>query len=485
MSRMLLLCTLILALGSALPADNPPAKGEAPTKTIIALNVSAMAEPRPALRYTLLPELKDMQPGNPIMAYSKCFGEQHNFYRQKSAIEDREKWQKMPLKDLLLEKATRNYGGYSLRLADYAARLDTPDWQILLKVKSEGIDLLLPDIQQLRELSGALKVRFRVEVAEKRFDTAIGTAQTFFALSRHLGEHPTLIGDLVGLAIANVGIGPLEEMLQQPGCPNLYWALTDLPRPFIDLRKGMQGERTMLEKEFALFDSETPIDEAKTLRILKRFDRIMASAQLEEGLAAPAPPAKTKCGGGVVEDEPVKELPSTVIRARAKDAAVVAAARKRLIAGGLSNDKMKALPAIQILLLDEKLTYEFQRDELMKWTNAPWFNADVAIRKLRKGDGYFEPLVPATIKVLRARTRLDQRIALLRHVEAIRLYAAANGGKLPAELTDIKVPLPNDPFTDNIFHYRVEGKKAILHGNAPHGMEQNPGFNIVYHITIR
>ena len=78
------------------------------------------------------------------------------------------------------------------------------------------------------------------------------------ALSRHLGEHPTLIADLVGIALATIAIGPLEEMLQQPGCPNLYWALTDLPTPFIDLRKGMRGERAFLTKDFALFDRVTP-----------------------------------------------------------------------------------------------------------------------------------------------------------------------------------------------------------------------------------
>ena len=37
-----------------------------------------------------------------------------------------------------------------------------------------------------------------------------------------MGEHPTLLGNLVGIAIANLAIAPLEELLEQPGCPNLY-----------------------------------------------------------------------------------------------------------------------------------------------------------------------------------------------------------------------------------------------------------------------
>ena len=94
-------------------------------------------------------------------------------------------------------------------------------------------------------LAGALKVRFRAEVALGRFDDAIRTAKTMFAMSRHLGEHPTLIGNLVGIVVANAAIGPLEEMLEQPGCPNLYWALTNLPHPLVPLDKGMEGERVM------------------------------------------------------------------------------------------------------------------------------------------------------------------------------------------------------------------------------------------------
>ena len=34
-------------------------------------------------------------------------------------------------------------------------------------------------------------------------------------------------------------------MLEQPGCPNLYWALTNLPDPLVPLDKGMDGERVM------------------------------------------------------------------------------------------------------------------------------------------------------------------------------------------------------------------------------------------------
>ncbi len=144
--------------------------------------------------------------------------EQQAFLFDKEALRRREELLAMPLKELPAQDM-QEYGRSALSRADWAARLDNPDWQILLKLKTDGISLLLPDVQQLRGLARALQVRFRSEVALGRFDDAIRTAKTMFAMSRHLSEHPTLIGNLVGIAIASITIAPLEEMLKQPGLP--------------------------------------------------------------------------------------------------------------------------------------------------------------------------------------------------------------------------------------------------------------------------
>ncbi len=135
-----------------------------------------------------------------------------------------------------------------------------PDWQILEKLKTDGFYLLLPDVQQMRALARRSPVRFRAEVALGRFDDAIRTAQTMFAMSRHLGEHPTLIGDLVGIAIAAIAIGPARGDARPARLPNLYWALTNLPVPLVSLRTGIEGERTIVLAEFRDLDRR-PSDE--------------------------------------------------------------------------------------------------------------------------------------------------------------------------------------------------------------------------------
>jgi hypothetical protein len=94
-------------------------------------------------------------------------------------------------------------------------------------------------------------------------------------------------------------------------------------------------------------------------------------------------------------------------------------------------------------------------------------------------------LVTAVIKVKRAQARIDQRIALLRHVEALRMYAADNDGKLPTKLDEVKVPLPVDPVTGKPFLYEVSGGTALIKGSPPKGEEQNAAYNVRYAVTIK
>ena len=88
-------------------------------------------------------------------------------------------------------------------------------------------------------------------------------------------------------------------------------------------------------------------------------------------------------------------------------------------------------------------------------------------------------------KVRLAQGRLEQRIALLRHVEALRIFAAENGGKLPTKLEEIKLPLPVDPYTGKPFRYAKVGETAHLRGSPPIGQQDVPAFNLHYEITIR
>ena len=91
-------------------------------ETLIRLSVMpAPRSLRPAwLRYLLLPELKEMNPGNPIQDYLKCFMAQEKFFFDKEAYGRREKLLVMPLKQLPAGEL-RDYGSSALVQADWAA----------------------------------------------------------------------------------------------------------------------------------------------------------------------------------------------------------------------------------------------------------------------------------------------------------------------------------------------------------------------------
>jgi hypothetical protein len=75
--------------------------------------------------------------------------------------------------------------------------------------------------------------------------------------------------------------------------------------------------------------------------------------------------------------------------------------------------------------------------------------------------------------------RVDRLLAALTAVEAVRSYAAANGGRLPATLADITdTPVLDNPETGKPFEYSVQGDTATLSG-------AEVGLPLKYTIRIR
>jgi hypothetical protein len=459
--------TLFCLLAAVVALGQPCLAGETATNSemVIRLKVRATAAPKPALRYRLLPELREMNPGNPIQHYLKCMMEHKRFFFSEGAFQHREKLLAMPLKELPAHDLD-DYGRYALSQADWAARLDAPDWQILLKLKADGIELLLPEVQQIRSLARALAVRLRAEIAQARFDDATRTMKTMFAIARHLGGHPTLIGNLVGMAIASLAMTPLEEMLEQPGCPNLYWALTNLPNPMIPLDKGMEGERVMHEWVFRDLNESAPMSKDRLDQFIADTNRLLELAQ----------------------ESPKKPGIREWLDARTKDVVIVSAACKRLMEKGFPEERLRRFPADQVILMDEKRELEERYDDDVKTIGFPYWQVKALVppASVKKPPAIFaDALVPALRNVREAQGRTDQRIGLLRHVEALRLHAAEHNGALPAKLSDVAVPLPVDPFTGKPFRYEVMGNTAHLRGTPPSGMEKVPAYNIHYEVILQ
>ncbi len=127
----------------------------------------------------------------------------------------------------------------------------------------------------------------------------------------------------------------------------------------------------------------------------------------------------------------------------------------------------------QAILLYTALVYDHFRDDLFKWMYVPYVRSrdefPLALQRLKNQAEEVELvpvaslLLPAVGQAARAQARKERQIALLRIIEALRMYAAEHDNKFPAALTDIKsVPIPDNPMTGKPFNYQLSGEEAQL-----------------------
>jgi hypothetical protein len=465
------LITLLVAAVSALAQDSPE---EEATQ----LTLSSAAAPSPALKYKLMPELMDQTPGNAALEYYRAFSP--DWW---GTIRETKTWMKIddarqaPFKDFPRKEMAWIENLRMLEQVDRAARREYVDWGMGERLRRDGINLLLPDVQSLRNIATLLAVRARVQIAEDRFDKAVYTLQSGLALAHHAGDGVILIQDLVGMAIAAQMLAQLEELIQRPGAPNFYWALADLPRPFFDMRKALQGEK--------LWASGT-IPELYTLETTR------LTPEQQQKLLQLVGGGLEALFGGRPNWKPNwnNRLMGTLFVLHAYPES-----KQALIAEGRKPEEVEALPALQVVLIHSLHIYQRLQDDLFKsyglsyWEAQPLMKqADERIRQARRRlEGMpFIDFLPAIQKVMAAGVRTDRRIAALRCIEAIRIYAAAHDGKLPTTLDAItEVPVPIDPVIGKAFTYRVSGERATLYAPPPPGEQATSHNTLNYELTLR
>jgi hypothetical protein len=477
------LAAFTIALAAIVPAFAQEPKQ--PGTTTYSLTLRAVGPPVPSFRYELVPSLRELAPGNAALLHHRALHILADVRPPaKDYVEKQEKFDQAlngPLKEFPKDEVRSYLKPYSgvFREVEAAVKHDHCDWGIDQRVAAEGIGFLLPDAQKMRELAFLLRLRCRLNLADGKFEPALRDVQTGFALGRHAAQGPTLIHFLIGNAIATMFIAELELTLQAPDCPNLYWSLTALPRPLIDLRKGIEGEIRMMES---------------TIPIPKGVDK--GPMTPEEALAA-----LDRLWAGVMKltDEPDRlGLAESRLGLAFYITLQHPSARKALLAAGKTEAELDAMPPAQVVMLDALVRFRNLRDEHFVWFNSPYAEAVEGMRKseekikaLRNQPpfDYLQTLLvlllPAVDKIYGAQVRTDRRLASLRAVEAIRLHAAKNDGKLPATLSDVKiVPVPVDPATGKPFAYVADGTRFTIDVPTPPGDRADRSNSWRYAVTI-
>ena len=445
------------------------------------LTVSPMAAPRPAMRYELLPPLRERTPGNAAVGYLRAAVLRPSWPKdQKASLELGERWEKWestPVDQLPLEAIRKFLVDYQpmLHEVDEAARLDRCDWQLANR-KFSDLQKILPAVQSSRELMRSLSLRFRTEIAEKRFDAAIRTMQTAFQLGRHVGEGSTMIEMLVGYAIVGISIARCDELIGQPNAPNLYWALATLLNPIFDPRPALDGEGRF---------------HGLILPIMKDLER----GPVSEDVAAKAfREVYAVIGISQDPDDKLGQFASSMALA-GMVAMQSSGAKKDLIARGMAKATVDAMPTTQAVLLRSLYLHRDLWDDQVKLFFMPYPLASqemkrIAVRtvELRKSNAndplfaVFSLVYPALQKVHVAHSRTARQIAQLRAVEAVRMHVASTG-LIPKSLADVTiVPVPDDPTTGKPFAYETKDDTFTLGTTAASATGSIPK---IYVVTIR
>jgi hypothetical protein len=399
------------------------------------------------------------------------------------------RWVSAPARDVPLDQARRRLGDYKnvLHEVELGAWRLSCDWQY--DHRDEGFNLLIPEIQEMRVLSRLVALSARVAALEGKTDEAVHWLQTGIAMARHVSQGPTVIQALVGAAMTAEMTRAVEDLIQAPGTPSLYWALTACPVPFIDMNAAIEAERTVVEQMVPALRTvnDAPWSTAQAQQVVNELlikiapafgDSGVSTGQVRPGSKRPA----------------LNELP-TRLGLTAIVAKVYPEARRALIAEGRPASEVDAMPAVQVVLAHTLKVYQIWRDDEFKWSRLPYaVSPRHAFESRRPGAPMLSPnplltmlqaLEPAVMSARLAEVRADRQLDVLRCIEAVRLYAAGHGGKLPPSLEAItEAPAPNDPATGKPFEYRLDGDTATLSGPVPPGGPEHPMYAVRYDLKL-
>ncbi len=457
-------CGILVALGMTLvPAaafGQGGAKADLPdAQKPVQVVLRPAPEPRPALKYQLLPPLPERRPGNAAVWWNRLPAERTPFfselYKEGGTWDKVEKWMAIPLGDPREKeyraKARAFENGTLFSDMERAARFESCDWELPIR-EGNFFEMRIPEVQQTRTYGRLLSAKARLEIAEGEYDQAVRTLQTGFALARDVAQGPTLVHALVGTAIASLMTDRIREMVQQPQCPNLYWALSTLPRPLVDYRPGFEAESSMWYLTFpdlADLDKKQFPPEHWREMLLKLVDSLRQWGN-----------------SGFPEEADALVMTGLSLQGYPR-------AKQYLLEHGRSAAEVEAMPVAQVILLYTMDVYDELRDDQFKWMFLPYAEAskgmEQADRRLKEAVAAHREVIPIAALLLPAmqaakgaETRINWHVAQLRVLEALRLYAAAHG-RLPDRLSEItEVPIPANPYDGKPFTYRRDGDKADL-----------------------
>jgi hypothetical protein len=410
--------------------------------------LTAVAPPKPALKYQFMfDDLGDRLPGNAAILYLDSVLLLGTDTREKvqRAVEFRgtDKEQFGTLADSLELPSL-------MKELELAGRRKECDWQP--PYREMGAETLLPHLEPLvRGIGRLLWVRAHRQIEQGKPEEAVKTIRLGYEMADKIGREGILVSGMVALSVDGMMDECVAELMSRPESPNLYWSLCELPTRWNVFRRSLDGER-----QWAL----TSIPNLAKVRAGEQLSAdewrgIFANIQRIMDLDQTA--------GHAHLSDMVKDTDQETLKTARRDYAA---------AHGLSAAQAAEVEPICVLGEYYYHQYELAYDEWFKLRGLAY---PAMIERSKNFDAWAEKLKqeqpgnllvqssPKMVTTVGTFARADRRLAALVAVEALRTFAAANGGRLPEHLEDVsETPVPPNPMTGRPFAYAVADGVASI-----------------------
>ena len=304
------------------------------------------------------------------------------------------------------------------------------------------VNAMFPQFARMREVARALNLKAELQLAEGKLDQAAETCATEFRIARHAAQSPTIIAQLVAVAIRGIGAKELQRVLSEgtpsvATCRRLFTEVDD-PHRVQAWVNAMRGERVF---------------------------GLDVCARVEQGRYTP---------GMFGEDRPSGQAYA-------------------MLAYGTAGRPF--------LNLDKQRLLQFTTRNVEAFS-LPWREAKAAVDALEAEEEQLpayallaKMLLPVFKRALWSRDKDAAYLGAARIALAAKAYRGEHG-KYPAALTDLEKDgwkLPPDPFTGKAYLYRREGPGFAVWSTGPdlkdnnardadwsHDKIDQPGYDFVF-----
>jgi len=275
---------LVLAVGIVVSGVvQAKEKGGSPRVVSLAVTPARIDAAQAAL--SLLPKPEELNDGDGAVFYNKAM-EALPATLQKGQLSY---WVREPLNNLRLDQteaqALLQQAQESLNLIGQGTRCKSCQWPPFVP------GTMPPNLTEYRLLADLVHLKARLEILQSQYDKAAETIRTGLAMSKHVGEAPTVVQGMIGVAMASLLLRSVEDWSQTQDAPNLYPALHALPRPLVDLDVPMSTELKNLETNTqynrlvkAAMRRQLESSYVAVRRLMTRLDANVAALECVEGL---------------------------------------------------------------------------------------------------------------------------------------------------------------------------------------------------------